>query len=216
MKKILQIGIFLAISIAQAQNAAILKAEIERLKKDTCLSHASWSIFVSDTKTDSIITDYNSNISLIPASIQKTITTYSALTLLGWDYKYKTILEYDGEIDTVSKTLYGNLYIKGSGDPTLGSETFKKQSDTVELTDQWARVLAYKIKKIHGAIIADASVFEDEMISSTWVWGDIGNYYGAGPCGLILKTISLLCIINPGIKKETQLSSLKLPLLFLT
>ena len=201
MKKILQIGLLLAVSITQAQNAAMLKAEIERLKKDTCLSHASWSIFVSDTKTDSIITDYNSNISLIPASIQKTITTYSALTLLGWDYKYKTILEYDGEIDTVSKTLYGNLYIKGSGDPTLGSETFKKQSDTIELTDQWARLLAYRIKSIEGAIIGDASAFEDEVIPSTWVWGDIGNYYGAGPCGLNFKDNKFALHYKSGHKK---------------
>ena len=24
----------------------------------------------------------------------------------------------------------------------------------------------------------------DDMVPSTWVWGDIANYYGAGPCGL--------------------------------
>ena len=40
------------------------------------------------------------------------------------------------------------------------------------------------IRKIEGAVIGDAIVFEDEMVPYSWVWGDMGNYYGSGSCGL--------------------------------
>jgi len=38
-------------------------------------------------------------------------------------------------------------------------------------------------KKINGSIIVDNSYF-DNTIPSTWIWGDIGNYFGAGANGL--------------------------------
>lgn len=162
-----------------------LKTEIEQLQHDTDLAHASWSVCVLDVKKDSIIAQYNSNLSLVPASTQKIITTSAALALLGWNFKYETRLEYDGKLDSVNGILHGNLYIKGSGDPTLNSETFKKKSDTVPLTDQWAQLISAKgIKKIEGGIVADATAFEDETVPYGWIWGDMGNYYGAGASGL--------------------------------
>ncbi|MBI3502933.1 MAG: D-alanyl-D-alanine carboxypeptidase/D-alanyl-D-alanine-endopeptidase [Bacteroidetes bacterium] len=174
--------------LCQGQTFSKLKTEIEQLKSDTDLAHASWSVCVLDAKKDSVLAEYNSNLSLVPASTLKVITTSTALALLGWDFKYETSLQYDGALDTAAGILHGNLYIKGSGDPTLDSETFKKKSDTVPLTDQWAEIIKAKgIKKIEGAVIADATAFEDETIPSTWMWSDMGNYYGAGASGLNFK-----------------------------
>jgi serine-type D-Ala-D-Ala carboxypeptidase/endopeptidase (penicillin-binding protein 4) len=162
-----------------------LQRQIARLQQDSDLVHASWSISVLDITSDSVILEYNSHLTLIPASTYKIITTASALALLGWDFKYETSLEYDGVLDSSGTILHGNLYIKGSGDPTLASETFKKKSDTISLTDQWAKIIfARGIRKIDGAVIGDGLAFEDEMPHSTWIWGDIGNYYGSGTCGL--------------------------------
>ena len=50
---------------------------------------------------------------------------------------------------------------------------------------KWATQLkARGVKKIEGAVIGDASIFEDNMVPSQWIWGDMGNYFGAGACGL--------------------------------
>ena len=191
---------FLIFNSAFAQSA--LKSEIAQLQRDTDLAHASWSICVLDVKKDSIIAEYNSNIALVPASTHKILTTSTALALLGWDFKYETRLEYDGKLDSAHGILHGNIYIKGSGDPTLESETFKKKSDTIPLTDQWAKIISAKgIKKIEGAVIADASVFEDERIPSTWIWGDMGNYYGAGASGLNFKDNKFSIYYRSGTKK---------------
>lgn len=168
---------------------ALLKSEVEKLKKDPELSHAVLGIYIIDVKKDSVLLDLNGNTGLVPASAQKTITTAAALCLLGEYHRYQTQLEHDGTIDTANKTLKGNIYIRGSGDPTIGSKYFHCKNDTcIPFLNRWINAIKEKgIKKIEGAVIADASVFEDEMTPSTWIWGDMGNYYGAGACGLTYR-----------------------------
>lgn len=162
-----------------------LDKEIEKLKTDTALKHATWSICVMPAKQDTIIAEYNSAVSLIPASTLKIITTGAALSILGSDFRFETKLQYDGSFDTLTGTIKGNLYITGGGDPTLESEYFKAPKDSLSTTDRWANFLKYKgVKKIEGAIIGDAGIFDDNILPPQWVWSDIGNYFGAGASGL--------------------------------
>ncbi len=171
-----------------SQNAGTnnkLHTLIASLQKDPDLQNATWGISVLNIRKDSVIAEYNSFVSLIPASTNKIITTTTALALLGAEFQYETKLEYSGTFDSTSGILNGNIYINGSGDPTLSSEVYKTKNDTLTLTDQWARIISsFGIKKINGAIIGDARNFEDERVPNTWIWGDMGNYYGAGACGL--------------------------------
>jgi D-alanyl-D-alanine carboxypeptidase/D-alanyl-D-alanine-endopeptidase (penicillin-binding protein 4) len=161
-----------------------LSQEVEKLKKDPDLAHATWGLSVINAKTGAVVHEYNSQASLIPASTFKILTTTSALATLGTSFRYETTLEYDGVLDTVTGILKGNVYIRGGGDPTLGSELFREKGDTL-ITDKWAVLLKKKgIKQVDGAVTGDASVFEDDMIPSTWIWGDMGNYFGAGASGL--------------------------------
>ena len=62
---------------------------------------------------------------LAPASTQKIITSAIAYELLGKDFRYTTYIGYDIGID--DQELLGNLYIEGSGDPSLGSSDGKAQ-----------------------------------------------------------------------------------------
>lgn len=183
-KKIVIFLLFLISNIGFAQKS-LLKTEIENLKKDKALQHATWSICVMNVKKDSAIAEYNSQISVVPASTLKIVTTATALSILGSDFKFQTLLQYDGSLDSFSGILKGNLYIIGGGDPTLGSEYFKDKKDSLTIVEKWAAIIkAHGIKKIDGAIIGDGGIFEDNMIPSQWIWGDIGNYFGAGACGL--------------------------------
>jgi D-alanyl-D-alanine carboxypeptidase/D-alanyl-D-alanine-endopeptidase (penicillin-binding protein 4) len=173
---------FFNISLAQSGK---LKAEIDALKKDPALKHASWSVCVMNTKKDTTIAEYNSSLSMVPASTLKIVTTGAALSILGSDFMFQTRLEHDGTFDTISGVLSGNLYIRGGGDPTLGSEYFRDKKDSLTVIEKWALILKAKgLKKIEGAVIGDASIFEDNMTPSQWIWGDMGNYFGAGACGL--------------------------------
>jgi D-alanyl-D-alanine carboxypeptidase/D-alanyl-D-alanine-endopeptidase (penicillin-binding protein 4) len=189
---------------AQPTSIDRLNTAIEELKKDSTLAHASWGICVLQSKTGEVLTEYNSNISLTPASTQKIITTAAGLSLLGPNYTYQTALEYDGIFDSISGTIKGSLYIKGGGDPTLGSMYFKDKNDSTPIVKKWADILKAKgIKTIEGSIIADASVFDDEMIPSNWIWGDLGNYYGAGASGLTYMDNVYTLYFKSGNAKDT-------------
>lgn len=167
------------------KSLARLNSEINLLKNDSFLNHASWGICVLNVKTGKTLAEFNSHISLIPASTLKIITTGAAIAILGPDYKFETRLEYDGILDVENGILHGNLYIIGGGDPTLESAFFKTKNDSSLLVEKWANIIKEKgITTIDGAVIGDAGIFEDAMIPSDWIWGDIGNYYGIGACGL--------------------------------
>jgi serine-type D-Ala-D-Ala carboxypeptidase/endopeptidase (penicillin-binding protein 4) len=155
---------------------------IESWKNNKHLKSASIGFYVLDAKTDETISEFNGHQFLVPASTLKVITTSAALGILGNNFKYETKILYRGSFNKETGVLNGDIIIVGSGDPTLQSEYFKKDSSTV--TDKWAQVLKEKgLKKITGNIIADASCFE-RVVPDNWIWADINNYFGAIPCGL--------------------------------
>ncbi len=161
-----------------------LNGGLKALSLDADLKHAGWSFCLMDPKNGKIITEYQSERSLNPASCMKVVTTLSALHILGENYTYTTAIQYDGNISSDS-ILNGNLYIRGSGDPTLGSTKMDSVLPYDSLLMQWAAMIHAKgIKKITGNIIADASAFENYATPGSWNWDDIGQYYGAGPFGL--------------------------------
>jgi D-alanyl-D-alanine carboxypeptidase/D-alanyl-D-alanine-endopeptidase (penicillin-binding protein 4) len=173
---------------------------INELKKDNELQNASLSLCAIDAKTGVQICEYNSKLSLIPASTLKIVTTASALQLLGKDFKYETLLQYSGTFDKESGIINGDLYIKGGGDPSLNSEYFRKPEDTFYVAHKWADVLKDKgVKKIMGQIVVDVSCFEED-IPSNWVWGDMGNYFGAGPSGLSYNDNKFYIVYKPAAK----------------
>ena len=138
---------------------------------------------------------HSKNLSLVPASVLKIVTTATALELLGPDYRFKTTLEYSGEI--VDGVLNGNLYVIGGGDPGLGSRHFNENPE--EFLNKWIEVLNdFGIKVINGDIIADAGYFGDEPVSPFWLWEDIGNYYAAGIWGLGLFDNSFTLNLKSG------------------
>lgn len=160
-----------------------INSEIEKLKKDTSLKNASISFFATDLESKETIAELNPDQSLTPASTQKIVTTAAALEILGVGTRFKTSVEYDGEIDSTG-TLNGNIYIRGGGDPCLGSGIFEKTYYKPLFYSIWTdSIVNRKIKKISGAIIGDASIFDDQT-PSTWIWGDMANYYGATAYGI--------------------------------
>jgi len=154
----------------------------DQWKNDKDLKGAAAGFCVMEARTSSVISEFNSHQSLVPASTLKVVTTSAALGLLGKNFRYETKLCYTGNFDRSTGILNGDLVIVGSGDPTLQSEYFNRDSALV--TNQWAKILKDKgLKEIRGKIIADASCFE-RRIPDNWIWSDIGNYFGTTPCGL--------------------------------
>jgi len=153
------------------------------LVKDTCLKNGSIGISIVDVKTGKSLYTYQANKSFTPASVQKLVTTATALELKGPDYTFHTKMYYTGKIS--GGTLTGDLIITGSGDPSFGSSYIKdKPYDMQQIMKSWYDVLAKnEIKNIDGKIIVDGSCRSSWNISSGWIWEDIGNYYGSAAYG---------------------------------
>ncbi len=140
---------------------------------------ATLSVVVKEVSTGKATVSYESERAVIPASVLKTVSTATALDMLGEAYRYTTTLEHDGKIE--AGVLTGNIYIKGSGDPSLGSSHFEEH----DFMEEWiAAIKQAGIQQISGAIVADESIFDVEGISSKWLREDMGNYYAPGSYGL--------------------------------
>jgi D-alanyl-D-alanine carboxypeptidase/D-alanyl-D-alanine-endopeptidase (penicillin-binding protein 4) len=149
---------------------------IKDLPKQTPLKSANVGFILMD-ESGNTISELQSGNSLAPASVMKVITTASALEILGTDFQFETQLAYTGKIE--NGVLKGNLVIVGGGDPTLGSK------NVLALLSKWAGIVKQAgINKIEGNIVGDGSIFDSQLIPNTWVWEDMGNYYGSGACGL--------------------------------
>lgn len=144
------------------------------------LENANISLLVKDVNTGQTICKSRAQNVATPASTMKIVTTATALELLGPDFRFETRLEIDGSLDK-DGTLDGNLYIRGGGDPTLGSD---KLGDKDFLPKWFAAVKAAGIKNINGRIIADVSIFDQQVINPKWTWQDMGNYYAPGIHGI--------------------------------
>ena len=126
------------------------------------------------------------DLGLATASTLKTVTSITAFSLLGKDFRYQTTLGYWGTI-TADGILNGDLIVKGGGDPTLGSWRYSTSKENVVMESWVNAVRRAGIKKINGRIIGDDAVFGNQKIPDGWIWQDIGNYYGAGTSGLCFR-----------------------------
>lgn len=156
-------------------------APVKRLLQAPYMRGASFSLIVKDVQDGKTVCSYDTDRLQSPASVLKTVATATALEILGEDYRYPTTLEYDGTLE--NGTLKGNLYIKGSGDPSLGSSYFAP--DQNKFLSVWIAALQKAgIRRITGSIISDESIFDTEGASVKWLREDMGNYYAPGSYGL--------------------------------
>ena len=155
----------------------------ETLISDSALINASVSLCVADADNGKVLIDYNSGVSLAPASVMKLITTAAALELLGPEYTFKTRIGYAGKLNKRWGRLKGDLVIVGGGDPALGSKYFADHYQ--DFIGKWTEdIKKLGIKRITGRIISDDSYYDYQPIPGKWMWEDQGNYYGAGVYGI--------------------------------
>lgn len=174
-----------AFTTLSAQSLPQLEAAIKNLDKQTDMRSANWSITVVDLATGQAVVRHNADRSLVTASTMKSVTTATALAVLGADFRFETYLEYDGTLQ--DGVLEGNLIIRGTGDPSLGSHRFGESYQLNPLMISWAEIIQKAgIKEIKGHVMGDASIMSTQITPGNWNWEDMGNYYGAGAAGLNL------------------------------
>jgi D-alanyl-D-alanine carboxypeptidase/D-alanyl-D-alanine-endopeptidase (penicillin-binding protein 4) len=129
---------------------------------------------------------HRANVPVNPASVMKLVTTFAALETLGPTFAWTTPVYVEGA--TRDGTLYGNLYIKGQGDPWLVIERM------------WLllrRVQGLGIKTIAGDVVLDRSAFETVASDPGEFDGERLRSYNAAPDALLLNFKSVLMTFVP-------------------
>lgn len=178
--------ILLTTTITSLSAQSAIQRAVDEFARDGDLNHASVGVFVLDVNSGREVASFDPDRGLTPASTQKTLTTATALAILGGDYRFTTKLEYDGQIDAQG-VLQGNLYLTGGGDPTLASPTMDGVMRLDELLSRLRLAVQQAgIQRINGHIVGDGAAFGSgsDAVGASWRWLDMGNYYGAGAFGL--------------------------------
>lgn len=173
----------MTIATAAAQTTEGIQQKIETIVNGDVLGEAVVGV-CARTGDGRTLVDINAGDMLVPASNMKLISTGTALHALGGKYRYKTSVAYDGNI--VDGVLIGDLYIVGGGDPTVGSKD--SIAAPVEHTFAlWERLIRDAgINEIDGRVVGTSGDFFTGMAEEpSWMWSDIGTYYGAGVTGLM-------------------------------
>ncbi|NQV51917.1 MAG: D-alanyl-D-alanine carboxypeptidase/D-alanyl-D-alanine-endopeptidase [Flavobacteriales bacterium] len=168
--------------LAQDRALNTVEVELQRLMQDPAFRHGQLAFVAVNLDNGKVIAEHNNYRAMIPASIQKIITTATSLDRFGPAYSFKTSIGYTGSI--VEGTLEGDLIISGAGDPTLGSRFFSGEEDWNSIKTAISNA---GITAVHGKVIVDASAYAKHTTPDAMSWEDMGNYFGATPSAFMWK-----------------------------
>lgn len=127
---------------------------------------AGWSLAVigGDGRT---IFDDRANRAVAPASVQKLIVAATALDALGPQYRYQTLLAGRDAIGS-NGVLAGDLWLIGSGDPSLQSDDLRNGIGVLARAG---------LHRIDGRVVVDDSALSGPGINPHWASDDDGQDY---------------------------------------
>lgn len=137
-----------------------LRNDIDAILADSIFLSTRASVEVASLKSGRILYARENKLLGHPASNLKLFTSASALHFLGHDFRFVTSVFADS---LTPGNLYGNLYIKGYGDPNLTG---------FDLDSLASAVHAAGIRQIIGDVVADVSYFDDNYWGNGWMWDD--------------------------------------------
>lgn len=132
----------------------------------------AWSCAVI-AQDGSVLYDDDASRAVTPASVQKLIVTDAALTDLGPRYRFETLLA--AAKPPQAGTIDGDLWLEGSGDPSLRSKDLR------------AGVAALRydgIRAVRGGIAVDGSAIAGEEINPLWNAEDGNEDFMAATSGI--------------------------------
>ena len=114
---------------------------------------SNYGYLIYDISENKVVKAHNSKKSFIPASITKLFTAIYTLENFKKEDSFKTEILHTGKIK--GNQLNGDLYLKGSGDPSLSI------SKLIELVQQ---LKAKGIKHVKGSFFYDESLFPGKSV----------------------------------------------------
>ncbi len=154
-----------------------LQDEIDEIISTPPLDQVNWGIRVVDPERGQILYSRHAHLKFVPASNMKILSTATALSVLGPDFRYETDLYGVGSFEEGGRVLKGDLLLRASGDPTL-SERFFPSADAP--LDSLAQGLwATGIRTVTGALVVDVSTWDSTTVPGSWMVQNLSGTSGA-------------------------------------
>src|SRR6266545_3142225 len=157
-----------------AQDPGSLTKDLDAILANPGLSGAGVGLVVRAADTGEVLYRHESDRRQQPASNAKLVTSAAALEVLGPDYHFSTTVA--ASASTTNSVLRGDLYLKGTGDPTMLAADYDALA---------AQVAASGVRLVTGNLVADDTWFDDMRLASGWAWDDEPFYYNAQVSALI-------------------------------
>ena len=164
-----------------------LPQSIEKEIRNAGLQKKDVSIYIKEVgKYGKTIASLNTYTMRTPASVIKVFTTYASVLKLGFNYRWKTRFYTKGSMK--NGILYGDLVVKGFGDPTLNNK---------DLTKIVARIKSEGIRHIKGNIIIDRTYFNVGNSNSSGFDRNLYSAYNAMPDAMMFNERISTVYLNP-------------------
>ncbi len=136
--------------VTGADRTAWLKDRIDAaVATKGALAGAKLAVLIVDLDTGEVLYERDANAPYNVASVAKLPTTAAALALLGPQFEYQTHVYADGL--RPDGLVEGNLYLRGRGDPSLG---------TLEMAALARELALAGVRTVRGGIVIDDGYFD--------------------------------------------------------
>ena len=189
--------------LATSLGAQGLEEKIRQIiESSPAARRAFWGIAAGAPDSDEMLYQLNPDQFFVPASNTKLFTAALALTRLGPDYRFKTVVLADKEPDATGR-LAGDLRLVGGGDPALSARAVPYQKGPIlgnplqaieALADQ---VVARGVRAIAGDVVGDDTAYVWAPYPDGWAFDDQVWEYGAPVSALVLHDNAVLLKLHP-------------------
>ena len=181
-----------AIEVSTAPKDLELARRIDEIIEKSEFRNSRWGVFVTSLKDGRVLVARDAQKTFTPASTMKVVTTAVALDKLGADFRWRTSVMAEKEIDS-NGNINGDLILYGRGAPDFD------EPDVQNLINQ----LKQKgLRRVAGNIVGDASGFQAANLGGGWVWEEAQWYYGAEPSALSYSDNTVLVEVVPSDKLD--------------
>jgi D-alanyl-D-alanine carboxypeptidase/D-alanyl-D-alanine-endopeptidase (penicillin-binding protein 4) len=166
-----------------------LQQDILAITRGPGVERGVWGIVVQSLDRPERLFELNPRTLLVPASVAKILPVATAVDEVGWTFRFETALKTNGMV--TDGTLNGDLFIVGSGDPSISGRAGDDLSGWI------SALIALHIRQINGRVIGDDDALEDPRPAFSWAWDDLGTsgaLYGA----LNLEENRMQVTVTPG------------------
>jgi D-alanyl-D-alanine carboxypeptidase/D-alanyl-D-alanine-endopeptidase (penicillin-binding protein 4) len=150
--------------------AAGVSAKISSILQKHGVAGRSTGVYVWDFDAARQLFASHADTRLAPASNMKLVTTSAALGNWGAQHRFKTEL-YGPGVPVYGGVLYGNVYLKGFGDPSLSTLSYQRTElhlTTASFESFAKRLRTLKVRKVMGRVLGDESWFDKKRTGPSW------------------------------------------------